>query len=105
MRAILSCPPENQPVRTTVRPSVLQLDKAAKALPEASRRAEDRLRGAFFAEVGTVLASLGAAPALRAPKKLLGDAGVCLRYGGVLPMCVQVALAVAKALSGGLRWS
>lgn len=57
-----------------------QLDKAAKALPIASRRAEDELRRAFFAEVGAVLAALGAAPALRAPKKLQGDAGVCLRY-------------------------
>lgn len=57
----------------------IQLDKAAKALPEASRRAEDQLRQAFFAEVGAVLSSLGAAPALRAPKKLNGDAGVCLR--------------------------
>lgn len=56
-----------------------KLDRAAKALPEASRRAEDHLRQAFFAEVGTVLASLGAAPALRAPKQLNGDAGVCLR--------------------------
>lgn len=56
-----------------------QLDKTAKALPVASRRAEDELRRAFFAEVGAVLAALGAAPALRAPKKLQGDAGVCLR--------------------------
>eukprot|EP00903_Cladosiphon_okamuranus_P012662 g11843.t1 len=56
-----------------------QLDKAAKALPEASRRAEDQLRQAFFSEVGAVLSSLGAALALRAPKKLSGDAGVCLR--------------------------
>ncbi|CAN0151068.1 unnamed protein product [Ectocarpus fasciculatus] len=56
-----------------------QLDRAAKAPPVASRRAEDELRRAFFAEVGGVLAALGAAPALRAPKKLQGDAGVCLR--------------------------
>ena len=38
------------------------------------------MRQAFFAEVGAVLSALGAAPALRAPKKLNGDAGVCLRY-------------------------
>ncbi|CAM9679076.1 unnamed protein product, partial [Hapterophycus canaliculatus] len=61
-----------------------QLDRAAKPLPEASRRAEDQLRRAFFSEVGTVLTSLGAAPALRAPKKLHGDAGVCFRAIGFL---------------------
>lgn len=66
------------PAPTQPQPS--KLDRAAKALPEASRRAEDHLRQAFFAEVGTVLACLGAAPALRAPKQLQGDAGVCLRY-------------------------
>ncbi|CAN0177276.1 unnamed protein product, partial [Ectocarpus sp. 13 AM-2016] len=47
-------------------------------------RAEDELRRAFFAEVGAVLAALGAAPALRAPKKLQGDAVVCLRAIGFL---------------------
>ncbi|CAB1096607.1 unnamed protein product [Ectocarpus sp. CCAP 1310/34] len=61
-----------------------QLDKAAKALPVTSRRTEDELRRAFFAEVGAVLAALGAAPALRAPKKLQGDAGVCFRAVGFL---------------------
>ncbi|CAM9736211.1 unnamed protein product, partial [Scytosiphon promiscuus] len=77
--AVLACA-QLQMERNRVR----QLDKAAKALPEASRRAEDQLRRAFFSEVGAVLTSLGAAPALRAPKKLHGDTGVCLRAIGFL---------------------
>eukprot|EP00904_Undaria_pinnatifida_P007265 jgi/Undpi1/3669/HiC_scaffold_16.g07039.m1 len=56
-----------------------QLNKAAKALPEASRRAENRLRQAFFEEVGRALTSMDAAPALRMPKKMRGDPDVCLR--------------------------
>lgn len=56
-----------------------KLNKAANALPEAARRAEDQLRRAFYAEMGALLSSMGAVPALRAPKKLREDAGACLR--------------------------
>lgn len=76
-------PHRSIPVRMNYRAPPPKLDRATKALPEASRRAEDHLRQAFFAEVGAVLTSLGAAPALRAPKQLHGDAGVCLRCRNV----------------------
>lgn len=47
---------------------------------DAYRKAESQLRTAFFAEVGRALESMGAPPALSAPKKLRAEAGVCLRY-------------------------
>lgn len=82
-----------------------QLNKASGALPEASRRAENRLRQAFFEEVGRALTVMEAAPALRAPKKIHGDADVCLRCG--MYYCLGVNLnrwkrvvAAEKAMKG-----
>ncbi|CAM9203207.1 unnamed protein product, partial [Choristocarpus tenellus] len=64
-------------------------ERAAGAMPEVGRKAEDQFREAFFRVVAGALGHMGAAPALSGPKRLNADTGVCLRAIGFLAARAQ----------------